>query len=229
MSAGRTLLGPGSFYLNVLREQSVDEAGVILQHLVDIWMQRAISSPQTDQRHHFQWISHRSDADAACCRGKRRIVWLSVLSPSLHCTFRVGWSKISLSAQDGKLTWQSLILYRCSVISDSGHQTWRRFLFVPRPQNSELIAVSVSGPSPVLQLFMERWYPSFLSSSPLKMRSPILGLVLLSRCQLRVDTTPTRSSIHTVTNGRKSDGGHDRQIMRSLCLHDLALSLLLNR
>lgn len=41
--------------------------------------------------------------------------------------------------------------------------------------------------------------------------------------------TSTPPSILTVTNGRKSDGGHDREIMKPLCRHDLALSLLLNR
>lgn len=57
---------------------------------------------------------------------------------------------------------------------------------------------------------------------------PSGGYLLLSPSELQIETSFPHPVIHTVTNGRKSEGAHDRQITRSLRLHDLALFQLLN-
>lgn len=75
-----------------------------------------------------------------------------------------------------------------------------------------------------------RFSPStYLSSKlSLKMNQPVLRREGILRLHW-IDTSTSFSSVHTMTNGRKSGGGHDRQIMRSLCTHDFSLFVLHNR
>ncbi len=64
--------------------------------------------------------------------------------------FLVSQCRISLSTEDGELTWQNLTLYRCSLISGSACDSKKIILLASSPQNSELIAMSASGPGSVL-------------------------------------------------------------------------------